>query len=306
MLGTILALLLLTAPTCDVTKDKEELSIQDKLHVTVQATFDEGYTPLVEAFIERFRDSQSFGNFSCLSAVPTIGTRHLQIAFELEPLRLGTLYFAPGLLTFTKKDAPPIEVLTPGFEIPCKRQFAPITMAPPLPVHPELAITMSRVNLEMSQRGIREEMIQDVAHERARSIAWVLSSVLLFIFAGATIAFLLVREWRRLFPKPKEEARPVDFNAKIAALAKQKADFFALSALLRELLSHIEAIPCEGKLLEELVSIIEKSSHFSGEEKKELEAFFAELSAIEFMPDGEHPEAWERAGHILELLRRQV
>jgi len=306
MFEILFALVLFATPTPTVSQDRKELSIQDTLHVTVEATFDESLRPDVEPFIETFRDRQSFGSFAVASATPTIDKTHLKIAFELRPLRLGTLYFAPGLLSFTREGSPPIEVLVPAFQIDCKRQYEPLTMMPPLPVHPEEAITMSAANVELSGQTLEQETKNVLAKQRAHALAWVIAASLIFICGTSAIAFLLLREWRARFPKPKEKIPPPDWNAKIDTLLQNPPDFFALSALLRELIGALVGIPCEGKLLEELADVVEKSDRFWSEEKKEIQVFLEELAKIEFKPDGEHKETWERAGRVLKIFRSKT
>ena len=212
-----------------IEKDKSILHPQESLQVVLKGEYATHETPHLFELLEEIHDQKRYGSFELESyKIVHADASHFQLDLTLKPMKLGTLIFAPGLLSLGNNAAAAI----PSFEIECTRLSAPLAFFPPLPVRPEEAITLDETTRALVQNKMREGTISLLEEREWRGKIWTVLFSSLFcgmlLFAGSFFlawyrrqrkasAPKIVRNWMREFEE-------VQTNSELIALLK---DFYS-------------------------------------------------------------------------------
>jgi hypothetical protein len=272
-----------------VTKDKEIITLEDELTVTIECSY-----PAIYSFntfpLMLHLANYEFRDFEVLTyAINNPQTSPTQIVLEIKPRISGELLFTPGIASFSQADGALSEYLVPAIAIECKAPNAKLEIDPLLPLYPESAITISPQN--------RQKVFEDIAfleNEKLRNnrlslehaSAW---SYLITILLGLGIAALLFWvifeiEYLRtkiVLPKPKR-----NFKQELIELSKSsdtlQLRWQKLSLLVREALSEKENKFLTSRTTPELLQKLAESTLLDDREKAFLNSLFRRLEAIEF------------------------
>lgn len=258
------AILLFFGTAVQIEKDHASLHPGEQLVVTITADQPAYFFDCVEAVAKDTR----YGSFQ-LQSYKLLAPNRLELT--LLPLHLGTLIFAPGLLSLQDGGVAPI----PSFEIECQRAFPVPQFNPPQPVRPEEAIQLND--------ELRARMQQDTALSAAlllekkerRGKIWTLLFAIFFSGAALVASTLLVD--RYMHRRRKERVEKRDWQQELKSL--QTADALALllrdfqrykkNEALNELIQRLDEDRFSGKSLgqQQLFEYVQKAAVFlSGEQ----------------------------------------
>ncbi|MDB6081481.1 MAG: hypothetical protein JWO53_753 [Chlamydiia bacterium] len=306
LIASLLPSSLLPAPApvegwkISVSKNKEELTLQDTLQVTIQCDYVSSYEPNLFEFLHRQKSSRQYDNFLLLSSSYSQENSHLTIFLELKPLRIGALFFVPGILSFTSKASPPQSIhylLVPSFSIECRRLFS-VQVAPPLVVRPEESITMSKENREhVFERQLAQEDRRNQELQKERLAAWTIFILIMTLALGILLTFWCLAKSTLLVPKKENTSilPKCDYKSQFLALQQSKdplpVRFEKVSSLFRDFLSEVEKKPLQGKTNQELWLIIQNSEKLTN--KEDLKKLCAMLEMLEFSPNPPMELDWQ-------------
>jgi len=284
-----------------VSKDKEQLHLSDILHVTIASDYPAPFEPLLFDFIQEQEEPRNSNDFALVSyKVLQRTASHMNLELTLKPQNIGKLIFAPGFLSFFNGEEIH-QLLVPPFSIECVRSQPLLEIMPPLPVHPETAITITKENQALVVKASREAQKESVERYGVRSYAWTLFLAILVGSLGCLLSiwFLIKYELTRQKKKQTPPHPKRNLGQEFALLARSEAPqlerFSQLAQLLRERLSEMEGQPLQGKTTQELMPIIAASGVIPAAQKEPLSALLLRLDAIGFAQAHTTPDEWKRA-----------
>ena len=183
---------------------------------------------------------------------------------------------------------------------------------PPLPVHPEQMITLSKENRKTIEASLLSETERNQELGKRRAMAWTIFASLLFLIGVVLITYWMIREYRRLHPPMPVAIPKRDLAAELILLEANDMTlsmrFCKLGQLLRELLAECmgkERASFQGKTVPELKSVIDNNRELFGADKEPLQGLLEFLDVVEFSP-GLSPAAMEEQDwrSYVDLLRR--
>lgn len=290
----------LSAISVSVQKNKDQIFINETVHVNYTISYPSIWNPDLFAFFYALQEQRSplFHLVSTdVSSTSEEKMTKLQLALTLSPTRTGKAIFAPGFLYFGTEGS----ILLPATEIDClSTGFSSLMLAPLLPLHPEAKIELSienRLRLQNSEVILQEKNKSVTLFVRYKE-AWRILNGLLLSIGGACLLLWIFVEYELLHkiapPAPPEKLLISDLLAELQnpslSLGKRWA---ILSLLIRKVLSKREKKDLLPMTCPELLQEIDGSASFRFEEKITLVSILNRLDLICFANSPSSEEEWK-------------